>query len=219
MKIAFYCESPVDQAAMAVFAEGILGAPPEPINMDLEAHSVPGFFSALDGVFRGIHYNSDAEGLVIVVDCDTTELHESAHDTAADAADKCRLCKVRKTIARARSQLKTRQGRPELKVAIGVAVPAIEAWYLVGKNHQVGEAAWRVGMAGSRAPFKTAQLKQEVYGTDRPSLERATECAVSEARRVIGDLSAVEVAFPVGFRLMAQEMRSWIARASTAEVK
>jgi len=77
MKIAYYCESPADQAAMAVFTEGILGEPPEPISLDLEAHSVPKFFSALDGVFRGVHYNSDAEGLVLVVDCDDTELHES----------------------------------------------------------------------------------------------------------------------------------------------
>ncbi len=53
MKIGYYCESPADRAAMAIFTEGIRGEPPEPINMDLEAHSVPGFFSALDGVFRG----------------------------------------------------------------------------------------------------------------------------------------------------------------------
>lgn len=50
---------------MAVFTEGILVEPPEPINMDLEAHSVPAFFSALDGVYRGVHFNSDAEGLVV----------------------------------------------------------------------------------------------------------------------------------------------------------
>ena len=81
MKIGFYCESPADRAAMAVFTEGILGAAPEPINMDLEAHSVPGFFSALDGVFRGVYYNSDAEALVIVVDCDSKELHSVAHDS------------------------------------------------------------------------------------------------------------------------------------------
>ena len=38
MKVGYYCESPADQAAMAVFTKGILGEPPEPINMDLEAH-------------------------------------------------------------------------------------------------------------------------------------------------------------------------------------
>src|SRR2546421_2481223 len=92
MKIGYYCESPADRAALAVFTEGILREPPEPINMDLEAHSVPGFFSALGGVFRGVHYNSDAEGLVVVVDCDDTDLHDPAHDTPGGGGENCRIC-------------------------------------------------------------------------------------------------------------------------------
>src|SRR5216684_346979 len=104
MKIGYYCESPADQAAMAIFTEGILGEQPEPINMDLEAHSVPGFFSALDGVFREVHYNSDAEGLILVVDCDDKELHGSAHDQPEGGGERCRLCQARKIIARARKQ-------------------------------------------------------------------------------------------------------------------
>ncbi len=143
MKIGYYCESPADQAAMAVFTEGILGEPPEPINMDLEAHSVPAFFSALDGVFRGVHYNSDAEGLVLVVDSNATELHDSAHDKAGADPGSCRLCKIRKSILRAQNQLKPRTDWPKLKVAIGLPVPAIEAWYLAGKEYQVGAPARR----------------------------------------------------------------------------
>jgi hypothetical protein len=213
MKIGFYCESPADQAAMAVFAEGIRGQPPEPINMDLEAHSVPGFFGALDGVFRGVHYNSDAEGLLVVVDCDDTELHNSVHDTPG-GGEGCRFCQARRIITQARKQLKARAGRPELKVAIGLTVPAIEAWYLVGKNNQVGEAAWSAGLAAGKPPFARAQLKKLVYGTDRPSLELETECAVREARRIIRDIKAIETAFPAGFGLMAKEVRTWTAPAT-----
>ena len=102
MKVGYYCEPPADQAAMTIFAEGILGYRPEPINMDLEAHSVPSFFSALDGVFRGVHYNSDADGLVIVVDSDNTELHNSDHDKPGAGEESCRFCRARKIIARAR---------------------------------------------------------------------------------------------------------------------
>jgi hypothetical protein len=211
MKMGFYCESPADQAAMAVFTEGILGEPPEPINMDLEAHGVPGFFAALDGVFRGVHYNSDAEGLVVVIDSDNSEIHDSAHEAPEGSRERCRLCQARKIIVRVRKQLKPRQGRPELRVAIGLAVPAIEAWYLVGKDHQVGEAAWIVGLEAGRTPFTRPQLKKLVYGTDRPSLEIETECAVKEARRIINNLNAIESAFPAGFGLMAREIRSWIA--------
>jgi hypothetical protein len=211
MKVGYYCESPADQAAMAVFTEGILGEPPEPINMDLEAHGVTGVLKGLDGVFRGVHYNSDAEGLVVVVDCDATELHDAAHDEPGGSVERCRLCQARQIVAQARKQLKPRQSRPELKVAMGLAVPAIEAWYLVGKEHQVGEAAWKVGLAAGRTPFTKDKLKKLVYGTDRPSLELETECAVREARRVIGDMKAIENAFPVGFGVMAREIGSWRA--------
>jgi hypothetical protein len=46
-----------------------------------------------------------------------------------------------------------------------------------------------------------------VYGTDRPSLELETERAIAETRRIIRDLTTIEAAFPVGFGLMAIEIR------------
>jgi hypothetical protein len=211
MKIGFYCESPADQAAMAVFTEAILGQPPEPINMDLEARSVSELLDSLDGVFRGVYYLSDADGLVIVVDSDDTELHDLAHDTPGTVVENCRLCQVRRIIRRARSQLKPRPGRRELKVAIGLAVPAIEAWYLVGVNHEVGESGWKAALASGKRRFTRPRLKELVYGTHRPSLEHMTERALTEARRIAQNMKLIETAFPVGFGLMAQEIRSWIA--------
>ena len=213
MKIGYFSESPADQAALAVITEGILGQPPEPINMDLQAHGVTCVFNALDGVIRGVHYNSDADALIVVVDCDDTELHSPAHDSPATNNERCRYCQIRKIVTQARSQLKPVAGKSILKIAIGLTVPAIEAWYLVGKNHEVGEAAWLVGCASNKRPFTRQQLKQEVYGTERPSLELETESAVREASRLIGNIAAIETAFPVGFGLMAQETRSWIAQA------
>jgi predicted ATPase len=68
MKIGYFSESPADQAALAVFAEGILGEPPEPANMVLEGFGVMSVLGELDGVFRGAHYGSDADALVVVVD-------------------------------------------------------------------------------------------------------------------------------------------------------
>ena len=87
MKVCFYSESPADHAALEVFNECILGEPPEQINMDLEGNGVPGVLNALDGVLRGVLYNSDAEGLVIVVDCDDTEIHAIAHDTSGGGGE------------------------------------------------------------------------------------------------------------------------------------
>jgi hypothetical protein len=103
-----------------------------------------------------------------------------------------------------------------LKVAIGLAVPSIEAWYLAGKNHQVGEAAWLASSPSGPPPFTVPQLKRLVYATDRPSLELETKCAVDEARRIIRNIKLIEDAFPAGFGLMAKEIRSWIAPQSVA---
>lgn len=127
MKIVFFGESPADQAALAVFTEGILGQPPETIDMGLEAHGVDGVLKTLGGVFRGVYYNSDAEGLVVVVDCDDTPLHHPDHEKPGQNDEGCRLCQSHYIIAQARKSLKARPGRPGLKVAIGLAVPAVEA--------------------------------------------------------------------------------------------
>ncbi|HEY7314735.1 MAG TPA: hypothetical protein VH643_35635 [Gemmataceae bacterium] len=169
MKIVFFGESPADQAALAVFTEGILGRPPETIDMGLEGHGVTGVLNALGGVFRGVYYNSDAEGLVVVVDCDDTELHHSDHDKPGKGGERCRLCQARTIIEQSRKHLKARSGRPALQVTIGLAVPAIEAWYLVGQNRQVGEAAWRTALTVRQFPFTRRKLKELVYGTDRLS--------------------------------------------------
>lgn len=182
------------------------------LNMDLEAHSVPGFFSALDGVFRGVHYNSDAEGLVVVVDCDDTELHDPSHNNPGGGGKRCRLCRACKIIAQAQEQIRPRQGRPALKIAVGLAVPAIEAWYLAGKNHKVGEAAWLIGLNARKPPFSRPELKKLVYGTDRPALELETVRAVEESRRIIQDINTIETAFPAGFGLMAKEIRTRATR-------
>lgn len=108
MKIAFFGESPADQAAVSVFTEGLLGEPPEHTEMALEGHGVTGVLNALVGVFRGVYYNSDAEGMVLVIDCDDTELHHSDHDKPGNGGENCRLCQARKIITKAREQLRAR---------------------------------------------------------------------------------------------------------------
>ena len=130
------------------------------------------------------------------------------HDKPGEAEKSCRLCKAAKIIAKARKQLTARKGRPGLKAAIGLAVPAIEAWYLVGRNAKSVKRPG-AGLAANRPPFTRQQLKRLVYNTDRPSLEHETNLAEIEARRIIRDITAIEKAFPIGFGLMANEIRSW----------
>ncbi len=212
MKIAYFSESPADQAALAIFAAAILGEQPEPVSGQgpaLEAHGVTGVLSALDGVIRGLHYNSDAEGLIAVVDADDTEPHRKEHDEPGQAIADCRFCRMRTIADKALAQLKPIVTKPKLKVAIGLAIPAIEAWYLVGKNRTIGELQSQMTGAKKRHSPDRRKLKMEVYGTDRPSIELETSHAIAEATRIVADLARIESDFPIGFGLLANEIRSW----------
>ena len=70
MKIGFFCESSADQAAVAVFTEALLGKAPEPNGDDVVPISLPRLFEDIEAVVKKLHYQSDADGLVIVVDSD-----------------------------------------------------------------------------------------------------------------------------------------------------
>jgi hypothetical protein len=71
------------------------------------------------------------------------------------------------------------------------------------------EAQWKLAVTEKRTLFTKPQLKAMVYESERPSLERETEYAVTEARRIAQDIHVIEQAFPAGFGLMAEEIRSW----------
>ncbi|MCI0587994.1 MAG: hypothetical protein L0323_14270, partial [Planctomycetes bacterium] len=108
------------------------------------------------------------------------------------------------------SQLKPSPTRQQpLKIALGLAVPAIEAWYLHGTYPQVGEAAWRAGSESGRFPFSVRELKERVYGTERPTLAVEVERATEAARRLSGRLAGFEEFFPGGFGALARDVRSW----------
>ncbi|MBM4072709.1 MAG: hypothetical protein FJ271_27850 [Planctomycetes bacterium] len=153
-----------------MFTAAILGQPLESISMDLEAHSVPGFFNALDGVFRGVHYNSDAEALIIVVDSDRTEPHELTHDFQKDTGIGCRHCKIAQIIARARNQLKPRQSQAELKIAIGLAVPSIEACAWLARTNRSAKLPGKpVGRQGVHRSPSLSSSESFMAPTDRQS--------------------------------------------------
>lgn len=163
----------------------------------------------LPSVISAVHYNSNAEALVVASDSDDTPVHISAHEDKEDK--KCRLCQLRKAVENTLSKLQTFEGKDLLKVAIGVPVPAIEAWYLFGVNPQVSENYWLRFQNGEKIRYDRRKLKELVYGTHRPSLQIETECAVKECQRIVENnlLDGLENDFPQGFGGMANEVRNW----------
>ncbi|MGC2238176.1 MAG: hypothetical protein WA584_18630 [Pyrinomonadaceae bacterium] len=211
MKIAFFSESIADETALRILVAGILGEEIEATDLPnrLQYRSSSHLDRDLPAVISAVHYTSNAEALIVVSDSDDTPVHIQTHEETAN--EKCRLCQLRLAASDRISKLKVVSGKEMLKVAIGVPVPAIEAWYLFGKNPQLYEATWIRKLNGENITYDRKRLKDEVYGTTRPSINLETECAVKEAIRIIENnlLEDLERAFPYGFGSLINEVRAW----------
>lgn len=214
MKVAILSESPADEAALRVLVEGVLGAPIEPVQSGLRARGWPNVAQILPAVIRHLHFNTPAEGLVVVVDADDSVVHTAAHEAPGYFHPQCRLCQLRAIFRQTAKKLPPAGGRAGLLRCVGVAVPAIEAWLLCGRDPQVTEAAWTEGRARGQLPYTRRELKWRVYGTDRPTLPHEIDCALSEVRRHRGDLRRLEADFPAGFGALARDLRSWMGNNS-----
>lgn len=209
MKVTVLSESPADEAAVRIIVEGVLDSstesiPPPP----LRTRGWSSLPTILPGVIRHLYYRTDADALVIVVDADDSTPHQQQHDLPDSANNECRLCRLRALAVRTLSMLKEVPTRSRLKTAIGLATPAIEAWYRYGLDpHAIEVALIRRPDAGTRALRN--RLKQDVYGTDQPGSEMSIARATEEATRLVQILDDFECLFPNGFGALARDIRSW----------
>jgi hypothetical protein len=210
MKIAIFSESPENEEAIRIIVECLLGKATETARLpNLQARGWPGVKGSITAVLRHLHYSTDAEALIVVVDSDDSPVHHNSHDQPDGADLKCRLCYLGNEIRRIQTQLKPKAGRAQIKVALGLAVPAIEAWYRAGSDPQVTETAWIQGLKSRRPPYSRNDLKQAVYGTPRPSRQLEQRRGIEEARRLAQDLNMLEKLFPMGVGSLARSVRSW----------
>lgn len=210
MKVAILSESPADEAGLRILAEAALGRPVEPVEPRSRR---PGGISAvihvLPSVLKRLHYHRPAEGLIVVVDSNCTPVHTGQLGEPCENAPECRLCIIRNKIAEVQRHLTPVPPCGPIKTAVGLAVPAIEAWYLCGKDENVSENAWVMGIRQRRYPYTTQRLKQIVYGTDRYSLRLETARATEEMQRVVQDLEQLERLFPKGAGSLLRSLEEW----------
>lgn len=214
MKLAIMSESPADETALRALLEASLPGAVQFLSPGLRARGWPSVAQVLPAAIRHLHFNTDADGLVVVVDADDSVVHTEAHERPDYFHPQCRICKLRAVFRQTAKKLPQVNGRRRVLRGVGVAVPAIEAWYLCGRDETVSEAAWLEGQEKGKAPYSRAELKLRVYGTDRPSLQHEIDCALREVRRHRGDLRRLEYDFP-GFAYLTKDLRSW-APASVA---
>ena len=207
MRLAILSESPADEAAIELLVEGVVRKPVERIRPTLRARGWPNVLQVLPAVARHLHFNTDAEALVVVADSDDSVVHAATHDEENRFHPGCRLCQLRAAFRKTTKNFPPARGRPGVLRCIGIAVPAVEAWYLCGRDPQVTELAWTAGQASGQLPYTRAELKSRVYGTVRPSLVHETACALREAERLRRDPRRLENDFP-GFAALAADLRS-----------
>ena len=207
MKLAILSESPADEAALRVLAEAVLGASFDLVMPTLRARGWPSVEQVLPFILRHLHFNTDADRLVVVVDSDDSPVHTPEHEAPGYFHPHCRVCRLRAVFRRTLKNLPPARGRTRVLRAVGVAVPAIEAWYLCGRDTSVTELAWLAGQASGVPPYTRRELKWRVYGTDRPSLPLEIRRAVQEVSRLRGDVRRLENDFPNGFGALARDLR------------
>ena len=210
MRVAVLSESPADEAAIRILLDGILGSHTQSVDMpQIRTRGVSGVFTILPTVLKHLHYQTHADALVIVVDSDLTPVHKPEHEESGGTDERCRLCKIRHIVDSVLGELRPVQGRSRIKIAVGIAVPAVEAWYQCGRDPHVTEAAWIAGLTSGPFPYTTRSLKEDVYETPRPPLDLETRRATEEAQRLVQDLPLLEQCFPTGFGALAREVRNW----------
>jgi len=209
MKLAFLGESPADEVALQLLAEAVLGERVQRVLPNLRARGWPHVSQVLPPIIHHLHFNTDAVALIVAVDADDSVVHTVEHEAAGYHHPQCRLCQLRAIFRRATKNLPPARGRQRVLRGIGLAVPAMEAWYLCGRDESVGEAGWLAGQASGRPPYTRAKLKERVYGTSRPSLQLEIECARRELARHRGDMRRLEADFPGGFGALVRDLKAW----------
>jgi hypothetical protein len=207
MKVALLSESPADEAALRVLVAAVLKQTPEFVAPGFRARGWPNVAQLMPAVIRHLHFNTDTDVLVVVVDSDDSVVHTVPHDAPGYFHPHCRMCQLRAIHRQTTKRLPAAHGRERVVRAVGIAVPAVEAWYLSGRDATVNEAAWRTGQERGRPPYTRPELKQRVYGTDRPSLAHEIVCALREVERQRADTRRLEFDFP-GFAALADDLRS-----------
>ena len=216
MNVALLSESPADESALRVLVAAVLKEPPRFVGPGYRARGWPNVAQLMPAVIRHLHFNTDTDVLVVVADSDDSVVHAAEHDAPGYFHPHCRMCQLRAVHRQTTKKFPRAHGRDRVLRAVGIAVPAVEAWYLCGRDETVTEAAWVNGNERGNRPYSRAELKWRVYGSDRPSLPHQTACAVREVSRQRHDLRRLEHDFP-GFAALAGDLRATLGGSAMAK--
>ena len=111
MKVALLSESPADEAALRVLVEAVFGARPQFISPGLRARGWPNVAQILPAVIRHLHFQTDADLLVVVADADDSVVHTARHEAPDYFHPQCRVCQLRAVFRQTGKRLPPAHGR------------------------------------------------------------------------------------------------------------
>ncbi len=208
MKLAVPSESETDEAIVRILVDAILARPTEavdPKSLRRRAGFSP-ISAVLPGILLELHFNSDADGLAVVFDSNSDPVREPEHEASTGRAPNCRLCRLRKRVGEILDSLPSVPGRATLRIAVGQASPAIEAWLLCDQRQNCSESALKPILG---KPPRVMELKRELKAYF-PSGRQGHEPRLEAARRAAGDLELLRKDFPGGFGSFERQVRSWL---------
>lgn len=210
MKVAVVSEGPHDEAAVKILVDAVLGIETELVGFRRSAEGWPSVRNLLPAIITDLHYRHvDADGLVVVVDSDNTTAHDASHRIMEAEAISCRLCLMRGVAERQLGRLTSVPNRTPVKLAFGLAVPQIEAWYRCGLDPHVNESTWGRKIRGERITYDAKSLKSDTYGSDRVPTFVKTNLAKQAARRLAANLEQLVQLFPNGFGSLVGDLQNW----------
>lgn len=209
MKLAVVGESDFDRRTVRRLLTAIRGCNVDFISLRERPTGVAAVVRNLEKSLFESYARPDLDGLVVVVDSDRTEPHHEAEHREPTARKNCRLCELRAQVDSVMPRLCFRQDHRPFRVALGLAVPSIEAWLAWASDdplgRQVNEAAWRNGLKADQLPYEVSELKRLV-------LRQQARGAVDLADALIArGVDALRDAFPDGFGPLLDEVRRWPA--------
>src|SRR3954469_25844593 len=105
MKVAILSESSADEAAIPIFAEGLLAKPTEHVEFSgLRSRGWPSVRNVFGAVYKDLWYRTDAEGLIVVVVSDESPVHHPSR-SGPTGPRPCRYCELRQAERRVRGEL------------------------------------------------------------------------------------------------------------------
>ncbi|HEY4422771.1 MAG TPA: hypothetical protein VGN10_01110 [Pyrinomonadaceae bacterium] len=211
MKIAVVSESPADEAAIKILVDAILAHETELVSAPrLRPGGWPQVLQLLPTIFKALHYSTEAEAIAVVVDSDNSSVHRLDHPLDQECHSECRVCLLRSCLRTSLLRVSPVSNRTTIRTAVGVAVPAIEAWYRCGVDTHVNEARWIGKLSGEPINYTKRSLKIDVYGSDQPGLHAETIAAVEAANRLANNIDQLRQLFPRGFGCLVTDVRNWL---------